>query len=161
MRIFRQPTLKPSLKQFFGYVARGAGIGFFCVLLQATAAAQPFAYEGLVERARQLAGQDFNDSRGGVPEALKDLSYDEYQSINYNADKALWKDEGLFTVQFFHPGFYFDRTVAINIVENGVSSKIAFSPDMFRYRNFDPSGVDMKDLGFAGFRIHYPLHTDA
>lgn len=132
----------------------------FVGLLTATPVwAQPFSFEGLVEQARQKAAESFADGRAPVPDALKNLSYSEYQSINFNAEHALWRDEGLFTVQLFHPGFYFDRSVRINVISDGQSTPLAFNADLFHYRKVDPSQLPLDGLGFAGFRVHYPLHA--
>ncbi len=121
--------------------------------------AQAFGYTDVVEKARQLAKHPYVDQRSRIPESWRKLSYDQYRSINFNAEKALWKGEGLFEVQFFHPGFYYGRTVAINVIENGQSHPVPFSTDLFEYRKLNPEKFDRNGLGFAGFRLHFPLHT--
>lgn len=131
------------------------------LLAGVSAYAQPFSFDSLVAQARQKAAEPFVDGRTPVPEALKNLSYSDYQSINFNAEHALWRDEGLFTVQFFHPGFYFDRGVRINVVSDGQSVPVAFDANLFHYRKVDPSQLPLDGLGFAGFRVHYPLHAQS
>ena len=62
-------------------------------------------------------------------------------------------------MQFFHPGLYYDRTVAINVVDAKGVQPVAFSPSQFDYGKNDFASRVPQDLGYAGFRIHYPIKT--
>lgn len=56
------------------------------------------------------------------------------ESFGFRPESSLWRDEDpLFEVQFFHPGLFYNRLVAINVVKDGKAEKLAFSPDMFEY----------------------------
>jgi len=76
--------------------------------------------------------------------------------------RSYWRNDGLpFELQFFHPGLYVDRTVKIHEVTERSVRPIAFSTDLFVY---EKSAAELKaripsTLGFAGFRIHYPINT--
>lgn len=125
------------------------------------AAAQPFSFEDVVERARQLAATPFEAPRAELPEALNTIDYDAFRHIRYRPDRALWRDERMFEIQFFHLGFLYQVPVRINIIDGGVASEAIFDPGMFDYSQ---AGLDQQipsGLGFAGFRIHYPLHEPA
>ena len=85
------------------------------------------------------------------------LGYDQYQSIRFRSDHALWADAGLaFRLQFFHVGRNFTEPVHLYEVIDGQSREILYDPAMFEW---DKSGVDpsvMKDrAGFAGFRVQF------
>jgi len=132
-------------------------------LLVACAAqtAGAFGLEDVAKRAKQLAASAYADPRGGVPQWLLDLNYDQYRDIRFRPERALWRDRNLpFSVQFFHPGFFYDRAVSIHVVSrSGAVSPVPFSPDQFDYgRNEFESRVH-QDLGYAGFRIHYPIKS--
>ena len=132
-------------------------------LLVACAArtAGAFGLEDVAKRAKQLAASAYADPRGGVPQWLLDLNYDQYRDIRFRPERALWRDRKLpFSVQFFHPGFFYDRAVSIHVVSrSGAVSPVAFSPDQFDYgRNKFESRVP-QDLGYAGFRIHHPIKS--
>jgi periplasmic glucans biosynthesis protein len=61
-------------------------------------------------------------------------------------------------MQFFHRGYLFARRVEVNVVDGGKSMPVVFSTEFFDYEG---SGLaeDLPDnLGFAGFRLHYPLN---
>jgi Periplasmic glucans biosynthesis protein len=120
-----------------------------------------FTFADVRRRAAMLAGQPFEQNRQSIPEVLRNLRYDQHRDIRFKAEKAFWRDEGLpFEIQFFHLGSYFLTPVAVNIVDNGEVSAVAYQADFFDYGNTKFTEALPSDLGFAGFRLHYPLHQD-
>jgi len=118
-----------------------------------------FGFDTVVARARELAGSSFQDSRGQVPDWLADLTYDQWRDIRFRPESALWRAAGLpFEVQFFHPGLFYDRPVSINVVDAAGVHRVAFSPSMFDYGENKFASRVPQDLGFAGFRLHYPIN---
>ena len=126
-----------------------------------TAAAEPQDefYETVVKgKAASLAKKAPTSDADPLPSALKDLDYDHYRMINFRPDRAFWRDGGLFQVQLFHRGFQYDRKVTINLIENGNTTQLSYSPDLFDFRantfnqDFPPT------LGFSGFRLHFPIN---
>lgn len=132
-------------------------------LVSQSGSATAFGLEQVVERARQLASAPLQDPRGAVPKWLLALDYDQYRQIRFRPERALWKDRKLpFSLQFFHPGFLYDRVMAMNVVTpSGEVAPIAFSPDQFDYGTDEFSSRVPHDLGYAGFRIHHPIKTSA
>ena len=92
--------------------------------------------------------------------SLRTLNYDQWRSVRFKPDRALWRFENLpFELQFFHSGFYYDRNVNINVIEEGQPVPVPFSTELFQYPNDDlKAQVASTDVGFAGFRIHYALN---
>jgi glucans biosynthesis protein len=121
---------------------------------------QPFDYAWLKGHARALAGRPFEAPPDRIPPAVKALDWDQYQSIGYRADHALWRDDRLrFQIRFFHLGMYASRAVRIHEVRDGKAQELAYDPEMFNYGKSGLKGADLpKDLGFAGFRVNF--HTD-
>ncbi|MBY5929295.1 glucan biosynthesis protein D [Halomonas sp. DP8Y7-3] len=123
-----------------------------------------FDYAWLKGFARHLSQQPHDDHEGELPEELKSLSWDDYQSIGYRADHALWKDSnGPYTGQLFHLGRGFTTPVRIYQVSEGQAQELAYDPELFRFGGEDDSPVVDTDalspqLGFAGFRLHH--HQD-
>lgn len=135
------------------------------VLASAPDSRDAFAADQLVERARELAAKPYQPLPDALPEALRALDYDGYRAIRFRPDHAVWRDAGRFQIQFFHPGFLFAEPVDIALVDGGVASPLPFDRKRFRY---DPpvadlaAALDVTDVevpGWAGFRVHYPLHT--
>jgi glucans biosynthesis protein len=134
-------------------------------LLAACAAqgAAAFDLDDVAARAKQLAARDYADPRGGVPQWLLEINYDQYRDIRFRPERALWRDDRLrFTAQFFHSGFLYDRAVVIHTVSpSGAVSPVSFSPDQFDYGPNEFESRVPQDLGYAGFRIHYPIKSRA
>ena len=84
------------------------------------------------------------------------LDYDGYRDIRFRKDQALLGAP--FKMEMFHPGFLFTRPVRISVVKNGAAEQVPYAAGMFDYgkNRFDPPLP--RDLGFAGFRLHYPLN---
>lgn len=122
---------------------------------------QPFAFEDVVERARRLAEQPFQAPQVALPPELANVDYDAFRQIRFQGPRALWRGEAMFEIQFFHLGFLYVQPVRINVVDGGVPSEVMFDPGMFDYGDTGLEGIVPPLLGFAGFRIHYPLHGPA
>jgi periplasmic glucans biosynthesis protein len=58
---------------------------------------------------------------------------------------------------FFTP-VLFNRTVKINVVDSKGVEPVPFSPDLFDYGNNNLAAKIPPKLGFAGFRMHYPIN---
>jgi len=124
------------------------------------AAAPGFSFESVVARAKEVAARPFQDPRGEVPAFLMKLDYDQWRDIRFNPRRSLWREDPLlFTAQFFHPGLYYDRMVWVNVVEGAKAHRLRFDPDFFSYGKNNFPARELRKLGFAGFRLHYPLNT--
>ncbi len=124
--------------------------------------ADAFSFDQVVERARQLAATRSDDAPDAVPGWLLDLDYDQYRMIRYRPERALWRDRKLpFSIQFFHPGFFYDRVVTMHVVTpSGEVTPVVFSPDQFDYGTAELGSRVPHDLGYAGFRIHHPIKSN-
>ena len=122
-------------------------------------APKPFEYADVEQKAKDLATKSYVRDDADIPDFLAKLDYDQYRDIRYKTERSIWRDEALpFQLQSFHRGFMFKDRVSINVLENGSSTRIGYSPDLFDYgKNEFPSPLP-EDLGFAGLRVHYPLN---
>ncbi|HKE39938.1 MAG TPA: glucan biosynthesis protein G [Casimicrobiaceae bacterium] len=119
-----------------------------------------FGFEDVASRARQLANASYKDPDFKLPKELQDLDYDHFRDIRFKTDRALWRDAKLpFELAFFHLGQNFVWPVRINELSGGNARELRFDPEAFDYgaNNIDPR--KMRGLGFAGFRVHYPVNT--
>jgi len=119
-----------------------------------------FGFDEVVKRARDLADAPFDALPPKLPEALTKLDFDSYRDLRFKAEKSpLGPGNGPFRLQAFHPGFIYKRTVVVNTIRDGLSTPLPYSANLFDYgRNkFDKSFP--VNLGFAGFRLHYPLNA--
>jgi glucans biosynthesis protein len=124
--------------------------------------ASGFDFEEVARRAQQLATYAYEDPAGTVPRWLLDIRYDEWRDIRFRPDRSLWRDRRLpFSAQFFHLGLFYDRAVKIHTVTPSGVEPVRFSPELFDYGKNEFGGRVPQDLGFAGFRLHYPIKTKA
>jgi glucans biosynthesis protein len=117
-----------------------------------------FDFEVLRYNAKMLALKPFVQVPISVPESLLRLNYDQYRDIRFRPAESLWRRERLpFELQFFHPGFNFDRPVHISTLAGKSVRPVAFSSALFDYgMNKVPSVPST--TGFAGLRILYALN---
>jgi glucans biosynthesis protein len=142
----------------------GAVLGLAPTLLErapiaaaAVTAPVPFDFAGLKGQAHWLASNAYQAPQDLVPPALARLGYDQYQSLRFRPDHALWAGDGLaFRVQFFHVGRGFTQPVHIYEVIDSQAHEVQYDPAMF---DFEKSGVDPVSMqgqaGFAGFRVQF------
>jgi len=122
------------------------------------AADSKFDFDVLRQRAATVAAKPYVPQANRVPEWLLRLSYDEHRRIRFDETHSWWrKDKIGFELQFFHPGFVQNGTVQISEVEKSRATPIAFDREMFIYERMKPGELP-PTMGFAGFRILYPLN---
>ena len=145
-----------------GFLAGSASLPLLAVADRVSAADAPpqaSAFDGSTVRnlARQLSLQPYKAPDSTLPAPFKDLDFSAYQGIRFDPAKALWHGQGRkFTAEFFHRGYIYHDRVTIHEVIDGKASPIPYSSDLFTFEKVQPSSGD---LGFAGFRIHYPLNN--
>jgi glucans biosynthesis protein len=133
-------------------------MGTAIVVARVALAAPSFGLDTVATHAKQLASATYDDAQR-VPEWLTQISYDQWRDIRFRADTALWRNQSPFTVQFFHPGLFYNRTVNVNVVDATGVHPVPFSPSHFDYGRNDFASRVPQDLGYAGFRIHYAIKT--
>ena len=121
---------------------------------------KPVRFKDVVEKAQLLSEKPFLDASSNLPDVLKKIGYDEWRDIRFNTAKSLWAGEP-FSVQFFHLGGLFQEPVIINSITKDNTARIPFSADFFDYTQSKSThyGQLPDDLGFAGFRVHYPINS--
>jgi len=122
------------------------------------AAADPL-FDKVSALAAKAASKPYVANKNRVSSALANITYDDYRKIRFKPERALWRGQSLFEVEFFHPGFLYRDYVTIHVVDNKGEHIVPFDPTMFSYDGKAVKKAPSKDIGFAGFRIHYPLHT--
>lgn len=119
-----------------------------------------FGFADVNRLAEELARQPYEPDRPELPEAFRDLDYDDYRDIRFRPERSIWGAEPLpFRLQLFPRGFLYSDRVTLNLVDRPGVRRLDFSPGLFDYgRNPVPQQLP-EDLGFAGFRILYPMHS--
>jgi periplasmic glucans biosynthesis protein len=119
-----------------------------------------FDFGEVVRRARELAAAPFDTASPVVPEGLNKLDFDSWRDIRFHPDKAFLGANGSqFRLQLFHLGHLYQRPVTINIIRDGIAAPIPYSAGLFDYGRTKIDKPLPVNLGFAGFRLHYPLNS--
>jgi glucans biosynthesis protein len=117
-----------------------------------------FGFESVQRLAQQRADEAYKDQSSKLPDSIAKLSYEDYRTIQFRPDNALWRNQAMFEVEFFHRGSSYDRRVNVTEVgEDGVLHPIDYNASQFDYGKVPPPKDLPADLGFAGLRVHYPL----
>jgi glucans biosynthesis protein len=92
---------------------------------------------------------------------LKGITEGAWRQISYQPREPLWPlGRSDFQVGLEHPGFIYDQTVAVRLVEGGKVRELPFDPSDFSYP--DPglaAAVRARALGFAGFTVLFPRNA--
>lgn len=124
--------------------------------------AHAFGFEDVAQRAQELAAKPYVAPDTPLPDELARLTYDQARDIRFDPQQSLWRDRGLpFEVQFFHRGRFQTHAVALNEISDEAVRPIPFDPRAFNYGRNPLSPQNWGDLGYAGFRVHYTLNSEA
>src|SRR5271157_267769 len=122
--------------------------------------APPFGYQDVVKRARDLAAAPFDGSIAPLPDGLANLDFDAWRDIRFKSDKPLLGQEGAnFRLELFHLGHLYKRPVVINVLRDGIPAPIPYAANLFDYGRTKVDGNLPINLGFAGFRLRYPVNA--
>ena len=121
---------------------------------------QPFDFEMVRAKARDLAAKPYQEVKANLPEELTVLDYDQHRDIRFARDKGPWFGHNLpFEVQFFHLGSIFTTPVQINEIRGGLVQTLNYAADYFDFGKNRVHPGKWGDIGYAGFRLHYPLNS--
>lgn len=122
---------------------------------------EPFDREILLARAAELAREAHSLPPPPEGEGRARLTYDQYRSIRFDPDAAIWNRENrTFVVDLLYPGFIFDVPVNINLVVGGTARRVLFTNEKFAYGSAVPAGAATGEYsGYSGFRVRAPLNA--
>jgi len=121
---------------------------------------KPFTLLDVMQQARELALQSYKPPVSNLPEALQDLKYAGYQNVRLRDDRVHWRDGGTsFHLGFYHQGMHFNTPVQVNEIDEQGVREIPFDAADFDYGKLAVDPELLKGLGFAGFKILYPVNT--
>jgi glucans biosynthesis protein len=121
-----------------------------------------FGFEDVDRRAAELAKKSYEPYKNDLPSALRNLTYDQYRDIRFKNDHSLWRAEKLpFEVAFFHRGGQFVEPVRLHEIAGagGASREIAYTGERFDYGKNAIDRTNLRNIGFAGFRVHFNVNS--
>ncbi|MXV43695.1 glucan biosynthesis protein D [Saccharibacter sp. 17.LH.SD] len=157
----------PVLRRHFIKAGLGlsTGLSFLRFLVRDGHAAGPapsishsFDNNTVHDLAKTLAQHPFEAPSQKLPPTLEHMNFDQFSSIAYNPEKALWHDDKLaFDVEFFPRGYLYRPRIEIFNVVDGQADLVPYNADLFTYR--DPALKVTEDVGFSGLRVRYAINT--
>jgi glucans biosynthesis protein len=117
-----------------------------------------FNFEDVLRRAKDLAAAPYDAMPPKLPEVLNKLDFDAYRDIRFKAEKSPITS-GPYRLQLFHPGFIYKRPVVVNTIRDGIATPVPYASSLFDYGHNKFDHNLPVNLGFAGFRLHYPLNS--
>jgi periplasmic glucans biosynthesis protein len=134
-----------------------AGVALLTVFMAPAALAAGFGFEQVVAKAEALAKQPYAAPKA-IPKALQELDYATYRQIRFKPEHALWRAaDSRFQVSLVSPGLYYGHTVKIDVVDAEGVHSLAYDKQDFEFPNQKLAQQVPDDLGYAGFRLSYPL----
>lgn len=118
-----------------------------------------FNLDDVAAKAKDLAGQKFEAPKSNLPAVFRDMKFADYQKIRFIQEKAEWaKDKTPFKLSFYHQGMHFDTPVKINQVTATTVEEIKYDPSRFEFGDVPHDPKTVENLGYAGFRVLYPIN---
>ncbi|MBG6241837.1 MAG: glucan biosynthesis protein G [Candidatus Symbiopectobacterium sp. Dall1.0] len=146
----------------FGVERRVANLRWLSAAIVLSFTALPawaFSLDDVAAQAEQLAAKGYEAPKSNLPAQFRDMKFADYHQIRFNQEKSYWNNlQTPFRIQFYHQGMYFDTPVRINEVTATEVNEIAYSPEYFNFGTVNHDADTVKNLGFAGFKILYPIN---
>lgn len=119
-----------------------------------------FHEDTVLHYAEHLAQSAYKAPSQALPPQLSNLNFDQFSSIQYRSEKALWADDKLaFDIEFFPRGYLYTSKIEIFEVIDGHAKTVPYDADLFDYK--DSSLRISQNIGFSGLKIRYALnHPD-
>ncbi len=130
-------------------------------LLSLVAASQLWAFnlDDVAEKAKALAAQKYVVPKSNLPSEFSEMKFADYQQIRFRPEKAEWQDlQTPFKLSFYHQGMHFNTPVKINEVTATTVSEIKYDPSRFDFGDLKFDAKATEQLGYAGFRVLYPIN---
>lgn len=118
-----------------------------------------FGLDDVAKKAEELAAANYAAPQSNLPEVFRSMAFADYQQLRFRPDKALWHDAKTpFDVQFYHQGMHFNVPVKINEITSKGVKEVRYDPQMFDFGQVQIEPAALENLGFAGFKVLYPLN---
>ncbi|MDO6442551.1 glucan biosynthesis protein G [Marinobacter sp. 2_MG-2023] len=126
-------------------------------LITCSGYAQAFGFKDVADKARNLAGEAYQKP-AQAPDFLRNLGYSDYQSIRFKPDQSLWRASGSrFQVMMIPQGSFYSNAVGLNVIDSEGVRPVEFDKTRFDYPSPELEKRVPADLGYAGFKLTYPL----
>ncbi len=121
--------------------------------------AHAFSLDDVTTRAKKLADQPYAAPVSNLPPAFAQMQFADYIKIQPKIDHVEWKDQGTpFKLGFYHQGMQFSSPVRISEIVDSRVQEIKYDPSRFDFGDLKLDRSATSKLGYAGFRVMYPVN---
>jgi len=118
-----------------------------------------FSLDDVADKAKALAAQKYVAPKSNLPSEFSEMKFADYQKIRFRPEKAEWQNlQTPFKLSFYHQGMHFNTPVKINEVTATTVSEIKYDPSRFDFGDLKFDAKATEQLGYAGFRVLYPIN---
>ncbi len=129
----------------------------FLILFGVSGNALAFGFDDVIKKAKTRAGEKY-EAPAQAPDFLKNLSYSDYQSIRFRPEDSLWRSgKSRFQVMMIPQGSFYSQAVQLNVIDSEGVHPVEFDKNRFEYPNPELAKRIPANLGYAGFKLTYPL----
>ena len=129
----------------------------FCLCLPLGLQAADFSFEQVITKARERAESSYQPPKE-VPRFLQELSFDDYQGIRFKPENSLWHEsDSAFQVMPVPSGLFYRNPVQVHVINEQGVEPLTFAKNQFTYPNTEVERLVPADLGYAGFKLTFPL----
>jgi len=134
------------------------GVALVGCLLGA-AHAHAFSLDDVTARAKKLADQPYAAPVSNLPPVFAQMQFGDYIKIQPKMDNVEWKGQGTpFKLGFYHQGMHFSTPVRISEIVDNRIHEIKYEPSRFDFGDLKLDKAATNKLGYAGFRVLYPIN---
>lgn len=127
--------------------------------LLGTVQVQAFSLDDVAAKAKALVEKPYSAPTSNLPGELREMQFADYQKISPRPDQFEWHERNTpFKLAFYHQGMHFNTPVKINEVTATDVKEIKYDPQRFDFGDLRLDKQATKNLGYAGFRVLYPLN---
>lgn len=121
--------------------------------------ASAFGLDEVVERAQALLKQPYQKPASNLGPEFRAMQFGDYIKIQPNREAFYWQElDTPFKLAFYHQGMHFSTPVALNEIVDGQLRPIPYEMKRFDFGGLQLNPEEVKQLGYAGFRIMFPIN---
>ncbi len=121
--------------------------------------AQAFSIDDVTTQARALMEKPYAAPVNNLPPVFSGMQFADYQKMQPRTDRFEWRDlQTPFRLNFYHQGMQFNAPVRINEITADGVQEIKYDTDRFDFGNLSFDKGATSTLGYAGFRVLYPVN---
>ncbi|RYF06240.1 MAG: glucan biosynthesis protein G [Comamonadaceae bacterium] len=124
-----------------------------------SAHAGAFSLDDVAQQARALMEKPYAAPVSNLPPVFSTMQFADYQKMQPRTDRFEWRDLPTpFRLSFYHQGMQFNAPVRIHEITAAGVQEIKYDAERFDFGNLNVDKGATSALGYAGFRVLYPIN---